>query len=66
MEASDITVKLPADLLKEMMARVESGEFKSPTDIVEAAIRYYLQRHSAQDMAGYVDEEIRAGLEGSS
>ena len=66
MQREDITVKLPPAMLEEIDKRVEGGEFKRADDLVEAALYYYFQRHTSKDMASYVDEEIRAGLEGSA
>ncbi len=59
-------MKLPADLQNELDEQVKDGEFKSERDIVEAALRYYFERHSSKGMASYVDEEINTALEGSA
>jgi Arc/MetJ-type ribon-helix-helix transcriptional regulator len=60
------TMKLPDELQSELEKRIETGEFKSEIEIIEAALRYYFERHSPKDMAGYVEEEIQTAFEGSA
>jgi Arc/MetJ-type ribon-helix-helix transcriptional regulator len=66
MGTKEIMSMLPADLKNELEARVKSGEFKSIDDLIEAALRYYFERHSSKDLAGYVDEEIHTAINGSA
>ncbi len=63
MNDTNLSVKLPEELLRELEARLKRGEFKSEHEAVSAALEYYFDRHSSQAMAVYVDEELRAGLE---
>ena len=66
MGTNEIVSMLPADLRTELEARIEMGEFKSADDLIQAALRYYFERHSSKDLVSYVDEEIRTAFDGSA
>ena len=63
---NELKTLLPADLIAELEKRVESREFKSADELIQAALRYYFERHSSKDMASYVDEEIHTAFDGSA
>ena len=60
------TVRLPPDLAVELRRRIAAGEFRSASGAVETAVRYYLERHSDEDWAEYVRQEIESGLHGTA
>jgi Arc/MetJ-type ribon-helix-helix transcriptional regulator len=66
MPNQSLSIVLPADLWAEIQERVASGEFVNVETAIEAALRYYLDRHSREAWAEYVAEEVRTGLDASA
>jgi Arc/MetJ-type ribon-helix-helix transcriptional regulator len=58
----ELRVELPSDLVADLESRVVSQEFESLAQAVQVALRYYMDRHTQEQMAAYVQEEIKAGL----
>ncbi len=62
MNTRGLQLALPDDLAAEVETRLRRGEFESPEDLIEASLRYYLERHDQEAWASYIREEIQAGL----
>ena len=56
------TVRVSARLWAEIERRVVAGEFPTVAEAVAVAVRYYLERHSADAWDRYVGEESDAGV----
>ena len=57
-----IDIELSPRLLKKIQRLVNEGGFKNVSDFFETAGHYYLERHTDELWAEYVDHEIKAGL----
>ena len=66
MKKRKLSIEIVEELAAEMEARVKRGEFKSTAEILEAALRYYFERHGRETWAEYVKEEIETGLNESA
>ena len=57
-----IDIELSPRLLKKIQHLVNEGWFKSVSDFVETAGRYYLERHTDEMWEEYVEHEVKAVL----
>ncbi len=55
---SEIRVRIPDRMLTEAERRVEEQQFRDLSELVHAALRYYLERHSDEDWDAYVQQEV--------
>jgi Arc/MetJ-type ribon-helix-helix transcriptional regulator len=54
----EIRVRLADELVHEIERRVERGEFHDTAQMVQTALRYYIERHSDSEWEHYVESEI--------
>lgn len=66
MKKRKLSIEILDELATEMDVRVKRGEFKSAEEILEAALRYYLERHGQDAWSEYVREETETGLHESA
>lgn len=54
----DLRAKLPDEMIGELDARVRAGEFRDLDQLIEAALRYYIERHRREAWQEYVRDEV--------
>ena len=57
-----LDIELSPRLFQSIHRLVNEGWFKSISDFVEIAGRYYLERHTDETWEEYVEQELKAGL----
>jgi Arc/MetJ-type ribon-helix-helix transcriptional regulator len=57
-----IEIELAPRLLQQIQGLVDEGWFKSVSDFLDTAGRYYLERHTDEMWENYIEHEIKAGL----
>jgi Arc/MetJ-type ribon-helix-helix transcriptional regulator len=60
-----IRVEVPNRLYDQIEALVREGWFRSATDIVDQAVRRFLETHRPELMERYIREDVDRGLRGA-
>jgi Arc/MetJ-type ribon-helix-helix transcriptional regulator len=59
-----LTLRLPDMLARQVELLVERGWFRSPQDVVEEAVRRFLETHQPEVMEQFVLDDVKWGLHG--
>jgi Arc/MetJ-type ribon-helix-helix transcriptional regulator len=59
-----LTLQLPDQLARQVEVLVEQGWFRAPQDVVEEAVRRFLEAHQPDVMEQFVNDDVLWGLRG--
>jgi Arc/MetJ-type ribon-helix-helix transcriptional regulator len=61
-----IHVKIPDELYRQMDKLVKEGWFRSQEDVIDEALRRFLESHRPELMEKYIREDVEWGLHGAT
>jgi Arc/MetJ-type ribon-helix-helix transcriptional regulator len=61
-----IQVKIPDELYRQMDTLVKEGWFRSQEDVIDEALRRFLESHRPELMEKFIREDVEWGLHGTS
>ncbi|MBP7284799.1 MAG: hypothetical protein KBA66_24645 [Leptospiraceae bacterium] len=62
---TEITLKVPNNMMKTIGSLIESGWYIDENELFLLALRNYLKTHSEELMTKFIKEDIEWGLRGS-
>jgi Arc/MetJ-type ribon-helix-helix transcriptional regulator len=60
-----IRAKIPEQLYRQMDALVKQGWFRSKEDVIDQALRRFLESHRPELIEKYIQEDVDWGLHGT-